>query len=78
MATVYFVVMKTGESEASDFAIGSKPTEKSEVKAAVAFASVAKIEAENVTEAQQAARAAYPGRANVIPVVVTEAQWKES
>lgn len=38
----------------------------------------AKLEAGSVAEAQEAVRALYPGNSSGTPVVVTEAQWKES
>jgi hypothetical protein len=37
-----------------------------------------KLEAGSIKEAQQAITHFYPGRETTTPVVVTEAQWKES
>ena len=75
--TNYFAVFTRGPSEASDAALSSEPVESTKILAAPEYASVVKVEAGTEGHAAQAARAAYPGRANTKLIVVTEAQWKE-
>ncbi len=73
----YFVVLPKGPSQSSDAEVGRKPTNTSEILAAATVARFVKIEAASVPDAQEAARCCYAG-ASTTPIVVTEAQWKES
>jgi hypothetical protein len=52
--------------------------EKSKVLAAPQDARIVKLEAESVAEAQRTIEHFYPGELVTTPVIVTEAQFKES
>jgi hypothetical protein len=72
---VYFVIFGRSEQEL-------EPTgstwEKAKVLEPPKEAQVVKLEAENVAEAQTCVEHFYPGSVTGTPVVVTEAQYKES
>jgi hypothetical protein len=74
----YYVVFRQGPSVSSDAAVGAKPTATSEVLSERLDAKLANVEAASVADAQRAARIAYPGEADSTPLVVVEAELKES
>lgn len=74
----YFVVFRQGPSVSSDAAVGLEPTGTSKVLAQRLDAKLINVEAASVADAQAAARIAYPGEADSIPLVVVEAPLKES
>lgn len=76
MATEYFVVLREGPQDSSDAAVGTKPTEKSKILAPAILSTLVKLEAENVAEAQTAARVVYG--ADTTPMVVVATELKES
>ena len=76
MATTYYVVIREGISTSSDAAVGTKPTEKSKILEAALDAQLIKLEAENVAEAQTAARRVYG--ASGVPLVAVATELKES
>ncbi len=76
MATTYYVVLREGPSNSSDAAVGTKPTEKSKILEPALDAQLVKLEAENVAEAQTAARQVYGS--DTTPMVVVATELKES
>jgi hypothetical protein len=75
MAEIYFAVFMR-EFEAPPPA--SNLFEKATILGGPQDARIVKLEAENVSEAQRTVEHFYPGEMVTIPVIVTEAQFKES
>jgi hypothetical protein len=74
----YFVVLPMGPRESSDAEIGRQATNTGKpLEPGITAAKFVKVEAASVADAQAVARICYGG-AKTTPVVVTEAQWKES
>jgi hypothetical protein len=73
----YFVVLPFGIRESSDAEVGRQATTTGKPLEACIDAKVVKVEAASVADAQTVARICYGG-AKTTPIVVTEAQWKES
>jgi hypothetical protein len=77
MAETYWVIMAK-EQEASLDLPAEPKFEKSKILASPESTVVVKLEAENVAEAQRTVEHFYAGQVTNTPIVVTEAQFKES
>jgi phosphatidate phosphatase APP1 len=72
---VYYVIF---ERDSSGESLPEPNFESAKVLASPQIATVAKVEAESVAEAQRTVEHFFPGDISNTPVVVTEAQYKES
>lgn len=73
---VYFVVLHESSDHQSIAYVGKKPTGTSQILGRTHHARYVEVEAASVKDAQEAVARTY-GIVNT-PIVVTEAQWKES
>jgi len=74
----YYVLLRRGQAESSDAAVNSVPVTSTKITAPVEFGSLVKVEASSATAAVQAARAAYPGRANSKSLTFLESNVTEA
>lgn len=77
MANTYYAVFDRQATPGNEALVGTKAAKEGEVKGPVYSARWVKIAAESVADAQAAVKAIYGGTTD-IPVIVTEAAWKES
>jgi hypothetical protein len=74
----YYCLFKRGPTESSDAAVNTVPVESTKVLGQIERTDAVLVEAASSGAAAQAARSAYPGRANKKIITVLLANWVEN